>query len=260
MISPIPYVSHSIADHLYESVPANLDRYLTGSFADLATDSSWSLRLRAQYNPSMLNGLDAAEGESSEVANSLLVWKAFPGMTPALARENRIWVRASHVECLGFCRSRWLTSAKSLSEEKLITVIRSHFFAGTLTSCRDDHAVSRLWWNALIAALADPGDLEGALALVLRRADTRSNLIERPWMFNRPVVANGVLGVLREDKWVIEKEAHFREFMKSLNIIGSGIAFEVLDQAAVKAMMSRCVAHARAARLIAQRAEPAVDP
>jgi hypothetical protein len=201
----------------------------------------------------MFDGLDASEGASAEVANSLLVWKAFPGITPALARENRIWVRASHIECLSFCRARWLPDANGMDEEKLVSLIRSHFFAGTLTGCRDDHAVSRLWWNAWIAAHADPEDLEGALNVVLRRADTRSNLIERPWMFNRPMVAQAILGVLRNNQWVIEKEAHFRDFMKSLNVLGSGVAFEVLDRVSVDALMSRCVAHARAARHIAER-------
>lgn len=253
MTLPIPYVSHSVADRLYDSVPENLERYLSGSFDDISNDSSWSLRLGARYEPSLLEKLDASEGEAAEVANSLIVWNAFPGMTPALARENRIWVRASHVECLGFCRRRWLPDTSSADEGKLVDLIRTHFFAGTLTGCRDDHAISRLWWNAWISALADPTDLEGALSVVLRRADTRLNLVERPWMFNRPKVAKAILGVLRESQWVIEKADNFREFMKSLNVLGSGIAFEVLDDAAIASLMSRCVAHARAARHVAER-------
>ena len=101
----------------------------------------------------------------------------------------------------------------------------------------------------------------GLDAAGVRRAEMAGDAFASrvPVAFNRPVVASGILAVLREDKWVIEKESHFREFMKSLNILGSGVAFEVLDQSAVKALMSRCVAHARAARLIAERAEPAID-
>jgi len=253
MKTAIPYVSQSIADRLYDSVPKNIDRYLAGDFVDMAEDSSWSLLLETQYDPSLLQELQQGEGQAIEVENSIRVWNAFQGMTPALARENRIWVRLSHLDCLAFCRSRWLSNAARLDEGKLVDLIRKHFFAGTRTACRDDHAVSRLWWNAWIAGLADPEHIRSALEIILGRADTRLNLVERPWMCNRPIVASLILLTLRSDEWAAAKEENFRELMKAINLLGGGVAFEVMNDAALRGFMSRCLYHAKAVRNVALR-------
>lgn len=229
MKQPLQYVSQLVADELWKAVPRNLDRYLYGNFDDLAADSTWRLRLTTTYEPGPLAKLDPSDGAEFEIANSLGVWAALSDLTPALAREDRMWIRLSHVDCLDFARARWLKNAATMDEEKLIRTIQTHFFAGTLTRCRDDHAISRLWWNAKLASIALPEDIEGALHAILQRADTRLNLIERPWLFNRPALAKAIVKFLRTNEWVRSDASHFREFMKALNLLGAGIGYEVIS-------------------------------
>ena len=97
----------------------------------------------------------------ADIEASRTLYRALPGMTPALAREERVWVRLSHVECLGYARDRWLTGQIG---ERLDQQVRLHLFASGLTGIRDDNALSRLWWNMHIATIADPDDPEGASA------------------------------------------------------------------------------------------------
>lgn len=229
MKEPVLYVSQHVADELWKNVPQNLDRYLDGNFDDFGTDPSWRLHLMTTYDPTPLAELETSEGPDFEVANSLRVWESLSDLSPALAREDRMWIRLSHVECLAFARARWLKNAASMDQEKLILSIRKHFFAGTLTQCRDDHAISRLWWNAKLASAALPDDIEGALRAILQRADTRLNLVERPWLFNRPVLAKAIVQFLMTNEWVRADAYHFREFMKALNLLGAGIGYEVLS-------------------------------
>ena len=213
MTTPIKYVAQTVADQLHDSVPEHLDRYLSDGFDDLVTAASWGLLLNTTYDPEPLKKLDPAEGPDAEVRNSLLVYSAFEHLSPASARENRIWTRLSHVDCIEFSRLRWLRGNEKLPEEKLVAHVRTHFFAGTRTACRDDHAISRLWWNAWIALQADPMDPEGALRLILARADTRQALVERPWLFTRPTLASGVVRAMRKHEWTRESEANLRDFL-----------------------------------------------
>jgi len=239
MKHPILYVSQHVADDLWNRVPQNLNRYLEGNFEDLVIDSSWRFQLTTTYDPAPLMQLDPTEGPEFEVANSLRVWQSLSDLTPALAREDRMWIRLSHVECLKFARARWLKNVGNMDETKLIRSIRKHFFAGTLTGCRDDHAISRLWWNAKLASIALPENTERALQAILQRADTRLNLIERPWLFNRPVLAKAIVQFLTTNQWVRTDASHFREFMKALNLLGAGIGYEVISEDQTKALLEK---------------------
>ena len=55
---------------------------------------------------------------SADIENSLILYRALNGMTPALARDERIWVRLSHIECLDYARARWLSGYTGDALEK----------------------------------------------------------------------------------------------------------------------------------------------
>ena len=240
----LKFVSAAVLDQLLENIPANLARYSEGDFADLAAENGWAIEAAAV-------GVDLGElaqlkkgatSPETEVENSLIVHRALPGMTPSLAREERIWVRLTHVECLDYSRSRWLAGKPENTLEKLVS---EHFFAGTLTGVRDDNAVARLWWNAHIAALACPEDPEKALKLILKSADIRSNVVERPLTTSRPALARALIRIMEADPWIASTEASFRAFMKVMNRDGGGILFEVFEDAKVDEFMRRCSVRAQ---------------
>jgi hypothetical protein len=233
------YVGQEVADSLKNSIAENLDRYVSGDFADLESGGDWRIPLTIDADLDSLQGLSLDSGAQAEITNAELVGKALGGLTPSLARENRIWVRLSHVECLEYSRARWL--AGETREDVLAKGIQKHFFATTLNSCRDDHAIARLWWAYRIAKQAMPEEPRRALGLILARADIRLNLVERPGIGARAKLCAGVLRLLERDSAFRDSEPEFRSFMKWLNLLGAGIAFEVWRSEAIDRFLDGCL-------------------
>jgi hypothetical protein len=177
-----------------------------------------------------------------DLANSKVVGEALANLTPATANEERVWARLSHFEAIKYCRTRWLSRTAGQAIDDLV---RKHFFAPTQTGIRDDHAISRLWWNFYIAKTCEPDNADDALRLILTTADIRSNFVERIWMTSRRRVASAVLRAMRSEPWITEAEDNFREFMKALNKLGGGVVFEALSEADTDQFVSDCIDRAR---------------
>jgi len=165
-------------------------------------------------------------------------------MTPALARDERVWVRLCHLECLDYARFRWITGAGKPSD-----MVRLHFFASTLPQCRDDNAIGRLWWNAHLAQIACPDDPGRALQQILRKADIRLNLIDRADTSGRAPLAQGILRKLEREPWLDSHEQAFRDFMLAINRNGGGILFEALSDEDVDKFLDDCILLAKSGAL-----------
>ncbi|NOD62045.1 MULTISPECIES: DUF6339 family protein [unclassified Ruegeria] len=262
-MSKLKYISESILADLKANVPSNLERYRSSGFDDQADLNGWSMELSSvEVDNDRLRKLDPSGGSDAEVSNSLIVFGAFNGMTPALATEERVWSRMTHFDCLDYARQRWpirdepketggllggLTGARQKAAEKRKKVhhqnvrqIETHYFARGRTGYRDDHAVARLWWNAFIAWRVDPQDQAGVLRELLRTADIRSNLVERPMLSNRASLLRGIIQTMSSHPEVYGTEATFREFMKALNLRGSGVLFESLSGEETAEILLRC--------------------
>jgi hypothetical protein len=244
VIEPLKYLSEAKLAELRNSVSANLARYEWGDFADLLIDNGWAIEsqevkvdtdLLAQLNESLASPQQDADA-------SVIVHQALQGMTPAMAAEERVWARLTHVECLAYSQARWIRNA---SDERVLGAIRTHMFAAGIQGIRDDNAVSRLWWNMHIATIADPSDPQGALRLILRRADTRLSFVERTGTASRSAIARAVIRAMRRHDWLQSSEAAFRHFMIVLNREGGGVLFESLSDDETDVHMERCVLMAR---------------
>ncbi|MGO8390542.1 DUF6339 family protein [Rhizobium ruizarguesonis] len=248
MKQPLRYLSDKVLLRLRGGIERNLDRYRNSGFADVAGDPGWDVPLGIEFDNDKLATLDPSTPPnivSVDLPNSLIVGEAIAGLSPAMANEERVWARLSHVEAIGYCRARWLIGRE---EDKHVSLIRDHFFAPTQTGIRDDHALSRLWWNYQIARTCMPEDIHGALALIMKSADIRSNFVERIWMTSRQNIASAVLRAMKSDPWVSGTEGSFRQFMKALNRLGGGIVFEALTRAEIDAFVAECVMFARRAQ------------
>jgi hypothetical protein len=244
MRAPLYYLSGDIVASLRERIVENVDRYISGDFADLSKENGWSIESRlVRVDSNLLSSLKGTpRSAEADVKNSQVVHAALEGMTPAMARDERVWTRLTHVECLGYSRERWLTG---VSGEALHKSIASHMFAQGRTGIRDDNALSRLWWNMHIASIADPADPVGALNLIAKTADVRMQFVERPGSAARPPLARALVRALRRDPWIGSSEGAFRNFMIVLNRDGGGVLFEALSDQKVDALMSDCAAKAR---------------
>jgi hypothetical protein len=243
-VGPLKVISEAKLAEILLAVPQNLNRYESGDFLDLERDNGWAIEsTEVTIDYSMLTKLDGrSKSADSDIENSRIVYASLKGMTPAFACEERVWVRLSHIECLNYSRSRWLSG---LVGEKLEKAIMLHMFAGGRTGVRDDNAVSRLWWNMHIAHLCDPVDPENALRLIVKSADIRMQFVERPGTAARRPLARAVVRAMRREPWLTATEDAFRRFMVALNRDGGGVLFEALTDIEADKVMDKCIAHAR---------------
>lgn len=238
-LKKVNYIGQDLISDLYNNISKNVDKYSVGGddFFEYSSSGNWDIPLSVDYNPELLQELNS---DNSEIENSKLVWLALKNLTPSLACEERIWVRFTHGECLHFSRERWDISKQD--NDGVEKFIRTHFFASSMTNRRDDNAISRLWWNGWIASQYSQDDFEDALNIILRTADIRSNLIERPWMFRRKELSRGIITFMKDHFLIGEKmlEAKFRAFAITLNVIGSGVVFEGMDDKKIQDFLLNC--------------------
>jgi hypothetical protein len=253
-MSKLLYVGQQIADDLKNNIADNLARYKQGDFLDLEAAGDWRIPLSFDVDLDELTHLAAGGGSENEIQNSIAVGLALSKLTPALARENRIWIRLSHIECLEYSRKRWIQA--DMDDEKLTKVVAKHFFAPTLTGCRDDHAISRLWWNHHIAKQIMPDNPARALKRILALADIRQGLVERPGIGARHILGRGIIRLLEEEEKLTEGKL-FGQFMKKVNLLGAGIAFEVWSDSKIDQFMRRSLELVESVTAGAAELEPA---
>lgn len=242
-VGQVKYLSETKLEELKISVADNLERYRSGEFVGLSADNGWSISSDlAHVDFDILSSLDCTDRVSADIHNSIIVYAALGGMTPALAMEERVWARLTHLECLDYARARWPIKGDEQSQVKNII---SHFFAPGRTGVRDDNAVSRLWWNMHIAHIADPSDPEGALSLILKTADIRKQIVERPNTAARKPLIKALMRAMRVNQWITSTEAAFRRFMVELNRDAGGVLFEVHSEAVIDSVMLRCAERAQ---------------
>jgi len=245
MAAQLKYLSDKALAELRGGIDANHLRYRGEGFADLAQSPAWDIGLGIEYDDALLATLDKSRPQviaGIDLENSKIVGQALSRLTPTLANEERIWARLAHVDAFDYSKARWLDSE---GDEKLSASVEKHMFASTQTGIRDDHSLSRLWWNYHIAKTCQPNDIEGALALILKTTDIRLNFVERIWMTSRRAIASAALKAMAEDAWVTATASNFRDFMKALNRFGGGIVFEALDAAETEAFVARCLAEVK---------------
>lgn len=245
MVAQVKYLSDKAMLQLKANVRLNEAKYRESGFGVYADDPAWDINLGVEFDDGLLATLDISMPKSLaavDLKNSKIVGRALSQLTPTLANEERVWVRLAHIEAFAYSKIRWLDST---SDDLLQKAVETHLFASTQTGIRDDHALSRLWWNYKIAELCWPEDVDGALSLILKTADIRSNFVERIWMTSRRCISSVVLEAMRDDSWICEGERNFREFMKTLNKFGGGIVFESLDSVETRSFVSECADRAK---------------
>ncbi|MDO8373674.1 MAG: DUF6339 family protein [Burkholderiaceae bacterium] len=236
---PLKFFSTAIVEKLAAEIESNLDRYTAKDFLDLAKESGWALETdKALVDEQLLAQLLPEATPEAEAENSLIVYQALAGFTPAMARDERIWARLCHVEGIDYVRARWLKSGTLESR------IRSHFFAAGFPGCRDDNAIGRLWWNAHIANLACPNDLKLGLSRLLSRANVRLQIVDRADSAFRQPLVSGIIRKL-ENEWFQSYDAAIADFMFEVNKTSGGIIFEALSTEQVDAHLAFCMETAK---------------
>ena len=224
-------IKRGVVQTLYETIANNLELYLEGSFEDILLDEHMGNVESLSFELSNLSGLIPKSGGQHDAENAYIVYKALNGMTPYLARDERIWVYLTHKPCLEFTRQRWLKP--SLGREETISSIQSHFFARGKRGFERSNAISSLWWSSFIASSYQGADLRKTLDAFLAIPDLRNQIIERPTTSNSAAVFSAFMDVICNRKHSqknakLLKRRVYREWMKLINRYGGVRIFDAL--------------------------------
>jgi len=225
---------------LYDSVPANLERYRIGDFAHLKADPGLLIESQHEFDPSALALIHCTKDDDREVENCVAVWNALHWLSPYLARDERLWTFLTHVYLLEYSRTRWPIPK---DDETAIKEIRRHFFVSGGRGFERDNAVARLWWMAYLCDKAEGLSLHDSLKVLLYKYDVRANIMERPTTSQSIHVFSAVLKKLKKsydgDKSLFEREA-FRSAMRELNLIGGTKLLPALSSREVDHFVDSC--------------------
>ena len=227
---------------LFDSVEENLDKYRSGDFSDLLHDSNLFLGAACDFSAEQSVGLTCTATDDNEVTCCLAIFNALPAISASLARDERLWVRLSHIEFCEYARTRWKIPADNTAA---VAHIRRHFFARGARGVERDNAISRLWWMTEISKRVDGLSIEDSLKTLLFKADVRANIVERPTTSQNSVVLSAVVNEFHKsllgDKTLYERET-YREFMKRLNLEGGTRLLEALTPQQVSGIITHITA------------------
>lgn len=224
----LPLFRYSTVSSLYKEVAANLERYRSGNFETVAQDPMRFMDSKCEIDEGRLLEVHCTPEDSNEVACCLAIADGISGVTPYLARDERLWVRLTHIELLDYSRTRWPIPSDNA---QAVAHIQKHFFAKSARGIERDNAISRLWWMAAVASKVEGLKTSDALEALLYQSDVRANIIERPTTSQNGALLSALVKELYKslegDKTLFERRK-FRSLMKRLNLDGGVRLLEVL--------------------------------
>jgi hypothetical protein len=241
-MSKILLMREALVYDLTREIEHNLEKYRTGDFQYLVSDSSNFIETDYEANDEELSKIKIIEKDFNEVQCCLGTFNGLPNISAYLARDQRLWVYLTHIVLLDYTRQRWPIPE---NKEKAIAHIKKHFFASGARGIERDNAISRLWWMASICSKVEGLTLEKSLTAFLYQSDVRANIVERPTTSQNVVLLSTVIKKLDQsfngDKELYGREK-FRTVMKELNLQGGIKLLEVLEPKEVERIVTRCAA------------------
>ena len=242
------YLRQQTLDRLFDEVPENLARYRNGSFEALETDPMLYRELDVEAAP--IAQLKQNQEAADDAENAAAIWASLSHLTPADARDRRLWTMLVHTTYLEYARARYPIPE---DDAAAIKQIRSHWFASSNRALERDQAVSRLWWFAFMANRAGTLSLEEALRALLHRTDLRANLIERPTMAQCVPLFSAWLEVLANALGASDDGEHdffrrpvYRTALKRLNALGGYRLLDSLPQKRLRTLVEDVLVEAKA--------------
>jgi hypothetical protein len=157
---------------------------------------------------------------NGDTENCQLILKALPGLTPAQATDERLWVTLCFSQFKEYVNQRW--PFKVSAEEKIQNHIESHWFANGIRGRMRNNGVSRLWWMGYVAGNIDDFPMEKVFDILFFNSDYRQSLLDRNSTAKAANVATAILKITDEayTAGIEFKRQPFRSFMEKVNMLG----------------------------------------
>jgi len=241
-MSEVKLFKSSTIRSLFDNVEKNIEKYRNADFSDLLHDSNLFLGAACNFSIEASVGLTCTATDDNEIACCLAIFNTLPKISASLARDERLWVRLTHIEFCKYARTRWKIPADNTVA---VAHVRRHFFARGARGIERDNAISRLWWMTEICKRVDGLSLEESLKAFLFQSDVRASIVERPTTSQNSAVLSAVINELHKsllgDKSLYKRES-FRDVMKHLNVEGGTRLLEVLTSEQVGGIVKRLTA------------------
>ena len=203
-----------------------------------------------------------------DAENCVSICEALKFLTLQQAADKRVWAYLTHFVFWDYARARWPMPSQKSDEadsewhERKIRHVETHYFVdgarglsvGGARGLIRGNAISRLFWMGRIAERCHPHFSQTqALQILLKRADVRANLLERPTLSMSVEIFNAVMITLGKDdrnekeEGLFERET-FREFMKQLNRIGGSRMLNVLPERLLQNLVEKIGTQAKSSR------------
>ena len=240
---PLDLFRNAHVNQLRKGVGTNLTRYSEPKpWADRKPEGE-RIAFKAPLEPAVPLQLELpAGGELKDLANSKVVHRAFPSLTPLQARDPRLWTRLTHVECWGYMRKRWDVPAQSGDDAKRGRYVLARYFVPQSQSrALLRNGIARLWWYGHLTHEAGRTDPYELTAVLLSYLDIAQQVLERNMGRARPV-RTGFLDFLRENSGRLgasagQRRTSIRRLAKALNLIGGVTLLDCLDAQGVMTLL-----------------------
>jgi len=228
----IQFLKKSTLEKLYLDIKLNIDRYKTGNFDDLITSDSClvSDKLNLDYEALQLIKGD----DKNDAKNAQIIDKAFQGLSPHVARDNRLWTYLTHTHLLKYTRERYPLPGEEKGEDRLINHIINHYFTNSPRGFERDNAASRLWWATFMCKRAEHLDLEKSLKAIFLYQDPIVQLLGRPTSAISTNVFNSILekmidSMQGDQSFLKDRYSYNRPFMSELSNLGGHKLLDALS-------------------------------
>ena len=173
--------------------------------------------------------------------NAKIIYKAFEGLTPADANDERLWVRLTHDHCHKYMVKRWM-GGKEKSEK---TIEERFFYKGRAQSARVRNGIARLWWIAHLTLQPHETDEEKKWMFtkaICESQDFITSILERT-MGTYPNVRIGVLEYYIENKAAFgsSKSKKIQQILRDLNNYGGVNLLPLMSKNEVKDIISKLI-------------------
>jgi len=187
--------------------------------------------------PSPEKGVGASDAE-----NALILFQELKGMSPKIARDERVWCALSHLYGKDFI---WRRHVQGIADEKLSRTLQTRYFCranGKDRGFERDNALSRLWWWAFMSSRVESLTHAEALETLLESTDFRDTVVGRPTTSIIPHVFEALILIYRREKETDPNSTFFsrknpkndieppyRQFAKLINRHGGRTLYDTMD-------------------------------
>lgn len=211
----IPILKRAAVERLWKELKSNKDHYESDFEVDgrLIKEGELLSVPDCELDPNIgsmlvLPGSDRTPGEA-DAENALILFQELKGLTPKIARDERVWVALCHLYAREFIAKRHL----QVSEDHIQRAIQTRFFCRVSGSGRGferDNALSRLWWWGYISKGVVTMNHATAVKALLELTDFRDAFVGRSTISMIPQVFEAILCVYIKEKNIDPGVSFFR--------------------------------------------------